>query len=199
MSVLFWPSIFLALGLLLLILEVFLPSGGFIGLCSLLCLILCLWYAFQESVALGAMFMLVDLVVLPLTFSLAFTLWSKTPMGRRFFLKPPEPEEIEVSHSDRHLQTLVGQVGRALTPLRPSGHVEMEGRRVDALAEEGLVPEGAAVQAVRVRSGQLVVRAVREPAAPSREEPMTFNDRAGNESALPQSSIESVAIFEDTP
>ena len=38
MSVLFWPSLFLALGLLLLLVEVFIPSGGMIGLCSLLCL-----------------------------------------------------------------------------------------------------------------------------------------------------------------
>ena len=42
MSVLFWPSLFLALGLLLLLIEVFIPSGGMIGLCSLLCLALSL-------------------------------------------------------------------------------------------------------------------------------------------------------------
>ena len=65
MSVLFWPSLFLALGLLLLMVEVFIPSGGMIGLCSLLCLGLSLWYAFSQSLGMGAMFMLVDLVALP--------------------------------------------------------------------------------------------------------------------------------------
>ena len=94
MSVIFWPSVFLVLGLLLLMLEVFIPSGGFIGLSSIACLVLCLWYAFQESLGLLAAFMLIDLVALPLTAALAFSLWSRTPLGRRFFLKPPAPEEI---------------------------------------------------------------------------------------------------------
>ena len=116
MSILFWPSVFLVLGLLLLIVEVFIPSGGFIGICSIFCLVLCLWYAFAQSLGLGVTFMVVDLVALPLTAGLAFSLWSRTPLGRRFFLKPPAPEEIEVSHADHHLESLVGQVGRTLTP-----------------------------------------------------------------------------------
>jgi hypothetical protein len=37
--------------------------------------------------------------------------------------------------------------------------VDFEGRRLDGLSEEGLIPAGALVRAVRVRSGQLVVRA----------------------------------------
>ena len=99
MSVMFWPFVFLAIGLLLLMLEVFIPSGGLIGLCSVACLVLCLWYAFAYSPGLGLTFMLIDLVALPLTAVLAFSLWSRTPLGRRFFLRPPAPEEIEVSHS----------------------------------------------------------------------------------------------------
>ena len=91
MSILFWPSVFLVLGLLLLILEVFIPSGGFIGICSIVCLVLCLWYAFAQSLGLGVTFMVIDLVALPLTAGLAFSLWSRTPLGRRFLLKPPRP------------------------------------------------------------------------------------------------------------
>ena len=54
--------------------------------------------------------------------------------------------------------------GRALTTLRPCGHVEVDGRRYDGLAEEGFIPEGATVRVVRSRSGQLVVRASRRTA-----------------------------------
>lgn len=158
MSAMFWPFVFLVIGLLLLVMEVFIPSGGLIGLCSVICLALCLWYAFSYSAGLGLTFMLIDLVALPLTVALAFSLWSRTPLGRKFFLKPPEPEEIAVSHTDQHLESLVGQLGRALTPLRPSGHVEIGDRRLDALAEEGFVPEGSPIRVLRIKSGQLVVR-----------------------------------------
>ncbi len=182
MSILFWPSVFLVLGLLLLILEVFIPSGGFIGISSIFCLVLCLWYAFAHSLGLGVTFMLVDLVALPLTAGLAFSLWSRTPLGRKFFLKPPAPEEIEVSHADHHLESLVGREGRTLTPLRPCGHVEIGGQRADALAEEGFLPADALVRVLRVRSGQVVVRGFGEIARGRQEEPTRMTDLSGPES-----------------
>jgi membrane-bound ClpP family serine protease len=201
MSVLFWPSLFLALGLLLLIVEVFIPSGGFIGFCSIACLVLSLWYAFAQSTTLGATFMLVDLVALPLTAALAFSLWSRTPLGRKFFLRPPTPEEIEVSHADHHLEHLVGQEGRTLTPLRPSGHVEIDGRRVDGLAEEGFLPAGASIRAIRVRSGQLVVRGLLDPTETRRDNQPTPIDLTGpGPGPAPISTTaEPVSTFEDTP
>jgi membrane-bound ClpP family serine protease len=201
MSIMFWPSVFLALGLLLLILEVFIPSGGFIGLCSIACLVLCLWYAFQQSVGLGATFMVIDLVALPLTAALAFSLWSRTPLGRKFFLKPPAPEEIEVSHADHHLELLVGQVGRTLTPLRPCGHVEIDGQRADALAEEGFLPAAATVRVLRVRSGQLVVRGLHDPANAHREEPARSIDLSRPETGPSPiaTTADAVSIFEDAP
>ena len=170
MSVMFWPFVFLAIGLLLLLLEVFIPSGGLIGLCSVVSLALCLWYAFAASTGLGLTFMLIDLVALPLTVGLAFSLWSRSPLGRKFFLKPPAPEEIEVSHTDHHLESLVGQVGQSLTPLRPCGHVEIHGRRVDALAEEGFLPAGSPVRVLRIKAGQIVVRGVLDSADALAEE-----------------------------
>ena len=65
---------------------------------------------------------------------------------------------MDVSHSDQRLDHLIGQYGRAFTPLRPSGMVDFDGRRLDGLAEEGLIPSGALVRAVRIRGGQLIVR-----------------------------------------
>ncbi len=201
MSVVFWPSVFLAMGLLLLLVEVFIPSGGMIGLGAIACLVLCLWYAFAQSLALGTMFMLIDLVALPLTASLAFSLWSRTPIGRRFFLKPPAPEEIAVSHTDHHLDQTIGQVGRTLTPLRPCGHVEMDGRRLDALAEDGFIPADAAVRVLRTRSGQLVVRALLDSPIAHREELHDPLAQGRPEAAsLPEiSTAEAVSTLEETP
>ena len=199
MSVMFWPFVFLAIGLLLLMLEVFIPSGGFIGLCSIACLALCLWYAFAHSAGLGLTFMLIDLVALPLTVALAFSLWSRTPLGRKFFLRPPAPEEIEVSHADHHLEILVGQVGRTLTPLRPCGHVEIDGRRVDALAEEGFLPAESPVRVLRIRSGQIVVRGMLDSADALAEEWQKTHDQPRPEPGPSpiELTAEAVSILED--
>ena len=69
---------------------------------------------------------------------------------------------IRSSRSGPRLEHLIGQFGRALTPLRPSGLVDFDGRRLDGLAEEGLIPRGALVRAVQIRGGQLVVRPASE-------------------------------------
>ena len=163
MSTLAWPLLLMAFGLLLLIAEVFIPSGGSIGLLALCCLGLSLWRAFEQSTDLGLKFLLADGVLLPLAMALAIHLWPRTPLARRVFLARPTPEEIEVSHSGQRLDHLIGQHGRALSPLRPSGSVDFDGRRLDGLSEEGLIPSGALIVAVRVRSGQLVVRAAPDP------------------------------------
>jgi membrane-bound ClpP family serine protease len=150
---------------------------------------------------MGATFMLIDLVALPLTAALAFSLWSRTPLGRKFFLKPPAPEEIEVSHADHHLEVLVGQVGRTLTPLRPCGHVEIEGRRADALAEEGFLPASTPVRAIRVRSGQLVVRGLLDSADARREQWLETIDhpRPDTGPSPIATTADAVSIFEDAP
>jgi membrane-bound ClpP family serine protease len=163
MSTLAWPLLLLAFGLLLLIAEVFIPSGGVIGFLALCCLGLSLWHAFQQSTDLGLKFLLADGLLLPLALALAVHLWPRTPLARRVFLARPSPEEFEVLHSGQRLDHLVGQLGRALTPLRPSGMVDFDGRRLDGLSEDGLIPPGALIQAVRVRAGQLIVRTAPDP------------------------------------
>ena len=50
---LFWPIACLAAGLLLLIVEVFVPSGGLIGFLSLGLLVVSLWLGFARSTATG--------------------------------------------------------------------------------------------------------------------------------------------------
>jgi len=163
MSTLAWPLLLLVFGLILLLAEVFIPSGGLIGLLALSCIALSLWRAFDQSTDLGLKFLLADFLLMPMAIILAFYLWPKTPLAKRVFLKPPAPEDIEASHSNQRLDHLVGQLGRALTPLRPSGMVDFDGRRLDGLSEEGLIPSGALVRAVRVRGGQLVVRMAPDP------------------------------------
>lgn len=163
----FWPVVFLAMGLALVSLELFVPSGGFIGLSAAVCLGLGLWNAFQSSTSLGMTFVLIDFVAVPVTLVVAFRIWARSPLGRAFVLGPPADDEVSVSHSADRIEELVGLEGRALTPLRPSGHVEVRGRRYDGMAESGLIPGGSAVRVVRARSGQVVVRLAGPSATPT--------------------------------
>jgi membrane-bound ClpP family serine protease len=156
---LFWPILCMAIGLILLLAEVFIPSGGLIGLLAIGLVLVSLGLAFAQSTMLGLKFLAALGVLLPLTLVLAINLWPRTPMAKWIFLKPPEPTDVGPEDDDGpRLDHLVGQYGRTLTPLRPSGLVDFEGRRVDGLAEEGMIPAGAIVRAVQVKAGQMVVR-----------------------------------------
>ena len=156
MNDLFWPIACMLAGLILLIVEVFIPSGGLFGLLAIGLLVVSLWKAFAISTMTGVGFLLALTVLMPIVLALAIHLWPKTPIGKLLILKPPEPDEIEPV--EEPLAHLLGQFGRALTPLRPSGLVDFEGRRFDGLSEEGLIPAGALVRAIQVRGRQLVVR-----------------------------------------
>lgn len=157
---LFWPIGCMAVGLILLIVEVFVPSGGLIGFLAVGLLGISLWQAFAISTTVGVFFLLALVGLLPATLALAVHLWPRTPMGKWIFLKPPEPEDVMPEPTGPRLEHLIGQFGRTLTPLRPSGAVDFEGRRLDGLSEEGLIPSGTLVRAVGIRNGQLVVRPV---------------------------------------
>jgi hypothetical protein len=108
------------------------------------------------------MWVLIDCVVVPITAAAGFSLWSRTPLARRVFLEPPTALDIEGSHPPTNLVALVGVEGRVQTPLRPTGFIEIKGRRLEARAQDGFVPEGATVLVVQIQSGQLVVRTIAE-------------------------------------
>jgi membrane-bound ClpP family serine protease len=160
MSYLMWPLLLLAIGLILLITEAFIPSGGLIGILAIGCLLLSLYQAFTVPSApnLGWKFVVAELVLIPIVMVVAIQLWPKTPLARRIFLPPPSLEDVETAHTRQRFDHLMGEFGRALTPLRPSGLVDFEGRRLNAMAEEGLIEAGSLVRAVRVQSGILIVR-----------------------------------------
>ena len=58
------------------------------------------------------------------------------------------------------LERLVNREGEALTPLRPSGSVEIDDRPVDVVTDGEYVEAGARVRVVRVEGGRVVVERI---------------------------------------
>ena len=162
MSYLIWPLLLLAFGLMLLMVEAFLPTGGLIGLLAVGCLGVSVYQAFSVSDAptLGWKFLAAEVILIPVAMIVAIQLWPKTPFAKRYFLRPPAPEELDLAHSPHRLDHLIGEIGRTLTPLRPSGVVDFEGRRIEGRSEGGFIARGLLVKAVRVQSATLVVREI---------------------------------------
>ncbi len=62
----------------------------------------------------------------------------------------------------------LGDPGTTLTPLRPAGKAQINGRRVDVIAQGQVIEEGCQVEVVEISGGRVVVREIRQ--APAGEE-----------------------------
>ena len=95
MDPLVWSALLLLLGLTLVMVEVFVPSGGILGLLSIAALVSSIVLAFYErGVVAGLIFLSVTAVMVPTALVLAFRYWPQTPMGRRVLLEVPRGEEL---------------------------------------------------------------------------------------------------------
>ena len=89
---------FLAMGLALIVAELFLPSGGVISILSAVCLgasIYCAYDAWWEQSPSGFWWFVGSIVgLIPMTIGGALFLLSRTRLGSRVFLEAPKLEEV---------------------------------------------------------------------------------------------------------
>ncbi len=160
MSPLVWSLLLVVVGLALVLLEVFVPSGGVLGLLAVLALGAGVVTAFVEQGAMVGMGVLAGtLLAVPAVLMLAFRWFPSTPIGRRVLPPPPSADDVLPDLSLRQrLRSLVGRRGRAASELVPWGSVEIDGDSFEALSEGGPIAPDMPVEVVAVQSRALVVR-----------------------------------------
>jgi membrane-bound ClpP family serine protease len=167
MDELLWPLILLLVGLSLLVLEAFIPSGGILSLLSALGIIGAVALAYASAGTVPAtLFLLLTAVAVPTAIVLLVRWWPHTALGKLILIQPQPADEMVPDLSP--LRSLVGAVGRTKSKMLPGGAVRIEGKSYDAVTEGVSLDAGIAVQVVAVRGRSLVVRRTdRLPGAPS--------------------------------
>lgn len=163
-ALLLWGLGLLAASLLLIVVEVFVPSGGLIAIVATGTAIAGVVCLFRVSTTWGLIGLLSIGLLGPTALGFALKVWPNTPMGRAM-MGQPTAEELETrrqrEQADRdRLQSLVGLEGRVLTDLRPVGVIEIDGHRYDALSEASLIRAGSRVRVTVVDGMQIKVRPV---------------------------------------
>lgn len=160
---LLWGLGLVGLALLLLAIEVFIPSAGLISIVSGLCAVggvVCLW---RVSPSWGIAGTLGVVLLGPIVFFFLLNVMPSTPIGRRLIGAESEEEtearEAAQRQSRDQRQALVGAQGVALTDLRPAGTVQIDGRRYDALAQPNAIDAGSPIRVTRATMSDLIVRA----------------------------------------
>ncbi len=141
-------------GIILIIVEVFLPGGvlGFLGFC---CIGGSIYFAFRSfgmtGLAVSAVVLISTAVLAWLT---ALKVLPRTSIGRDLFLT-----KTQKGYDTRkdELEKLVGKSGVTESALRPTGKVDIDGDRYDAVSEGEFLEKGSNIVVTGIRSNQLLV------------------------------------------
>ena len=156
----YWALLLLLGGLLIVALELFVPSAGMLGIIAAALIIGGITVGFVDSLSTGAMMLMIAVVALPVLLGVMFKIWPHTPLGKRILLKDLKPEDVlpQKSHYKKRNQSLVGQLGVAQTKMLPSGIVLVDGEKYDAISEGFAVEQGDAIKIVDVREHRIYVQ-----------------------------------------
>ena len=151
--------LFLA-AMVLSLLEIVTPSFGLLATGALVALFAAVYMGFEHAQWLGYVLTAAVLVLTPAYIALLIRLLPKSPLGKRLFLKRAARAGGEAAPDAELHESLVGKTGTAETLLRPGGAVRIEGQRVMARAESGVISKDTPVEVIRADPMNVIVRAV---------------------------------------
>lgn len=149
-----------SIGMVLFLAEYFLPTGGIFLIAGLLLCVTAVFvisYYGQTEEAAAAIVALC--VGVPLIGTGMVYFWGK----QMALTVSPEENADGVLPGVSELEALKGRVGRTESPMRPSGAVDFDGRRVDAMTEGLMLDAGVWVRCIDAKGGKIIVRQIPKP------------------------------------
>jgi membrane-bound serine protease (ClpP class) len=168
-----WEIILFVAGIVLLLLEIFaIPGFGVAGVSGIILMVTGLTLSMVDNVdfeftvpsmtpVIKSLFIVMISFLLSIVLSIFLSkklLTAGSSPLHQFVLN--ETQEVEKGYLGVELKNIemIGKTGIAMTVLRPSGKVDIEGNMYDAVAETGFVEQGASVKVVKYETGQLYVK-----------------------------------------
>lgn len=156
-TLMIWAISLMGLALTLMIVEIFLPTGGILGFlaaCSAVAgIVLFFWF----SMTAGLIALLASIVATPICIIYGLKMAPSTPFFRMLVLDhqegitgPPESSSDDEVH--------VGSTGTALTDLRPVGACLVDGKKIDCLAVGPQIERDQPIEVIGRSSAQWRVR-----------------------------------------
>lgn len=150
--------VLLGAGAVLLLIEVFSPSFGILGILGIGSMLFSLVLSgYSTTNILFALAIALVITAVAAGLFLKYIGYSGT-LRKIVFEEQAGNEQGYVSNTSR--EHLLGETGRALTILRPSGTAEFNQERLDVVSEGGYIEQGRKVKVVSVSGSKMIVREV---------------------------------------
>lgn len=144
-----------AAGILLLAFEVIVP-GAILGILGTVLIIIGVAVSFNQYGTDGGLVATAAALVLTgLTLYLEFVLLPKSRVAKKLSLTDTVAGTSQPAVADR--KSVVGRQAVAITALVPSGYVELDGRRYEAFARDGMAQTGERLEVIDVDNFRLIV------------------------------------------
>ncbi|HEX2852186.1 MAG TPA: NfeD family protein [Opitutaceae bacterium] len=146
--------LFFVLGIVLLALDFFMPGLvlSILGACAML---VGTAQAFEQyGISGGLIAFAIAAVLSTIAIYLEYVVLPKTRLGKKLFL---HASVQGVSQPVSEGNALTGREGVAITPLVPTGQIEIDGRRHEALSLDGQVERGGRVKVTGFQNFSLTV------------------------------------------
>jgi len=149
------PVILQLAGIGIIIAEIIIPSGGILAILAVGMFAYSLYMVFTDiSFAAGMIFLIIDLITIPVLIILGLKFIARSPVTLRETLS----REQGVTSQSEDMDQLLGLEGTALTDLRPSGMALLNDRRTDVVTRGEYLDKGTPVVVVKITGNQIVVK-----------------------------------------
>lgn len=146
----------LIVGFGLVFIEMHIPGFGVPGIAGAIFLILAVALT-AENFAQALVMSLAILAVLGIMLAVVLTFFTKGKLFKPLILSDEQKKEHGyISSSD--LDYLLGKRGIAITDLRPSGSVDIDGVKFDVISNGEYIPKGSNVEIFKVSGVKLLVK-----------------------------------------
>jgi membrane-bound ClpP family serine protease len=146
--------LFLA-GILLLAIEVFVP-GMVVGIIGGFAILAGVIMSFSLYGADGGILALLGGgLLLGITFYVEFVVLPKTKFARKLSMQASVEGTSQPAVAD--LSAVLDQPGETVTPLAPSGYIQLQGRRYEAFSQSGYLAKGVPVRVTGLDNFRLIV------------------------------------------
>lgn len=164
-----WEEILLvAIGLVLLAIELFVTPGfGLVGVAGIVALLAGLTLSLigagaTTELVIGAIARVAVSLLIALAASVALLRFlPRLPFGRRLILDTGLGTAAGYGSAPETDRRWLGKEGTAVSPLRPAGIADLDGKRVDVVSQGEWIDAGASIEVIRVDGNRIVVRQTR--------------------------------------